>query len=287
LSLTIRGRLRSGEFAFRLPENRHRIAVSGVQIEVDSGYESEEALVLVEAKIGKRANFHIRQLYYPYLEWSGRTGKYIIPVFLTYTNGKYYLTRFAFGDDFGGIRAMESRCYTINEPPVTAIDLTETLHEQPAGREPDVPYPQANDLDKVIDLISLVHRGVRRKRSFADYFEMDERQGDYYANAAVYLGLLRKRSDRFLLTRDGRSFAALGSRTARTGTVVDILARRPSFREILERWAREGAEFTAPEREEIAESIRKHTGLSGTTPLRRASTVAGWLEWIRQNSVLK
>jgi len=287
LSLTIRGRLRSGEFAFRLPENGRRIAVSGVQIEVDAGYESEEALVLVEAKIGKRANFHIRQLYYPWLEWSRRTGKRIIPVFLTYTNGKYYFTRFAFGDDFGGVRAVGSRCYTVNESPVTALDLTKILHDQPVGREPDVPYPQANDLDKVLDLVSLVHRGYHRKRFFADFFEMDERQGDYYANAGVYLGLLRKRGDRFLLTREGRSFAALDSRTARTGTVVAILARRPSFRELFRRWHSEGSKNAEPTREDIAGIIQKHTHLSGTTPVRRASTVAGWLEWIGRNCLLE
>lgn len=287
LSLTIRGRLRSGTFGFRLPERGPRIEVDGVQIEVDSGYENADALVLVEAKIGKRDNFHIRQLYYPWLEWSRRTGKRIIPVFLAYTNGKYYLTRFEFGDDFGGIRAVRSRCYTVNESPVAALSLAELLATPVLDREPEVPYPQANDLDKVIDVIGLVHRGYHRKRAFADYFEMDERQGDYYANAGVYLGLLRKRGDRFLLTREGRSFVALHSRTDRTRAVVEALARRPSFRELFRKWRMEGPKHARPAREDIAGIITEYTPLSGTTPLRRASTVSSWLEWIDVNCVLE
>jgi len=91
LSLVIRGRLFSGAFHFRLPADNRRIAVSGVQIEVDAGYESPDGLYLVEAKVGKRDDFHIRQLYYPFLEWSNRSRKRIVLIFLVYTNGKYYL----------------------------------------------------------------------------------------------------------------------------------------------------------------------------------------------------
>ena len=79
--LTIRGRLFSGAFSFRLPASfwlpagGHKVDISRVQIEVDAGYESNESICLIEAKVGKRDDFHIRQLYYPYLEWSRRFWK--------------------------------------------------------------------------------------------------------------------------------------------------------------------------------------------------------------------
>jgi hypothetical protein len=87
LNLTIRGRIYSNEFGFTLPDSQHKANVSSVQIEVDSGYESDKAIYIIEAKVGKREDFNIRQLYYPYLHWSTKTNKEIVPVFLIYTNG--------------------------------------------------------------------------------------------------------------------------------------------------------------------------------------------------------
>ncbi len=67
---TIRGRERSKPFAFRLTDNDPLIEVKGVQIEVDAGYEGERDVILIEAKIGTRKSFNIRQLYYPYRHFS-------------------------------------------------------------------------------------------------------------------------------------------------------------------------------------------------------------------------
>lgn len=79
------------------------------------------------------------------------------------------------------------------------------LVEMPPGQEPDVPYPQANDLDKVIDIVTNNKAGLTTKSAIADFFDFEERQGDYYANAAVYLGLLKRKpgSEEFVLTREG------------------------------------------------------------------------------------
>ena len=68
LYFTIRGRLYSGQFSFELPSCDHAVDVTGVQIEVDAGFESHSAIFLIEVKVGRREDFHIRQLYYPYLE---------------------------------------------------------------------------------------------------------------------------------------------------------------------------------------------------------------------------
>lgn len=60
LHLVIRGRTFSGEFQFDLPQVSHTVQVNSVQIEVDGGYESREAIYLVEAKTGRRQDFNIR-----------------------------------------------------------------------------------------------------------------------------------------------------------------------------------------------------------------------------------
>ena len=68
LWLTIRGRHFTNNFSVFIPSIQRYIEICKVQVEIDAGYESENAIYLFEAKIGKRENFNIRQLLFPYLE---------------------------------------------------------------------------------------------------------------------------------------------------------------------------------------------------------------------------
>lgn len=288
LSLTVRGRLRSGLLQFQLPTNHHQVTVEGVQIEVDAGYEGPEALVLIEAKVGRRDDFHIRQLYYPYLEWSRHTDKPIIPVFLIYTNGMFYLAEFRFEAAFGELQIVKTACYTVNESPVADIDLNALLQQIQPTEEPEhIPYPQANDLDKVIDLVNLVGEGNQTKWDFAAYFEFDERQGDYYANAAGYLGLLQKKHHEFVLTEEGRKFIQLKNRAARIQAILELMLLRPSLHQVFQELSKHLMDSESLSKQDIAQIIEVNTWLSGSTPLRRASTIKSWVRWIFQNSNLK
>jgi hypothetical protein len=66
--LTIRGRTRAGaNFGFSL--GNVAFSISGVQVEVDGGYEGQESVNLVEAKIGSRSNLSLRQILYPQRCW--------------------------------------------------------------------------------------------------------------------------------------------------------------------------------------------------------------------------
>ena len=76
LQLTTRGRFFSDSFTFALhtiPE----IKVKGVQIEVDAGYEGNKQFLIIEAKSSTRSTFNIRQLYYPFRHFQGKTSKNI------------------------------------------------------------------------------------------------------------------------------------------------------------------------------------------------------------------
>ena len=78
LVLTIRGRKYTPEFECFV--GKQRIKVSGVQTEVDAGYEGENQVVLVEAKNFGATNVIIRQLYYPYRQWQEHTKKKVVNV---------------------------------------------------------------------------------------------------------------------------------------------------------------------------------------------------------------
>jgi hypothetical protein len=258
-----------------------------VQIEVDAGYESNRAIYLIEAKVGKRDSFHIRQLYYPYLEWSNRSWKKIVPIFLVYSNGKYYLSEFSFGRNFGDLAIARKACYTINESPTPYVDIPELLLRIPEEGEPKgVPYPQANDLDKVVDSIKLIGDGADDKTQLAEFFEFEERQGDYYANAGCYLGFVERERHRFTLTPLGRKFVQLESFSERTKALLSQMLARPTFRAVFHLLVAKEFKPENIENAEIARIIESHTTLTGTTPLRRASTVRSWMKWVLESCQL-
>jgi hypothetical protein len=281
--LTIRGRLFSDAFTFNGPSGVEPIEVSKVQIELDAGFEGEHKIFIVEAKIGKRDHFNIRQLYYPYLNWSGRSRKKVVPIFLTFTNDQYILTEFAFSPIFGNLKIVRNECYTINDSPTARIHWPTLLRETPAETEL-TPFPQADDLDKVVDIIRLVETGLNDKAQLAEFFEFEPRQGDYYANAAIYLGYLTRNTKAFQLTGLGKQFNALSARAERTIHLVGQLLKRPSFHRIIDLLANRNFLLAALAEDELAQIIQQCTGLNHTTSRRRASTARAWIMWLMKNS---
>jgi hypothetical protein len=282
LCLTLRGRMFSGAFSFRTPLRGLPIDVARVQIEVDAGYEGEEGVYLIEAKRGRRDDFHIRQLWYPYLHWSALTRKRVVPIFFTYSNGQFELSEFAFGPEYGDATLVRRKAYCLEEP-LAAADFRSLFARVTAGPEPAGAFPQANDLDKIVDLVSLAAEAARTKSEIAEAFGFDERQGDYYGNAACYLGLLRRGDDGFSLTPAGERFRQLRSRPARTLALLEAMLAIPSLREALRLLAERQFRAEKIATGELAAVVREATGLGASTPERRASTVRAWLGWVMKN----
>ncbi|MFZ1897244.1 type II restriction enzyme [Methanoregula sp.] len=286
LNLTIRGRQRSEKFRVVIPGNHHTVEVEGVQIEVDAGYESPEKIYIFEAKLGRVEDFNIRQLYYPFKDWSCKSTKEIIPLFFVYTNGLFYIIQFAFGEEYGELRCVKSKCFTVNEPAKQPLNLKQLLAESRTEPEPDVPYPQANDLDKVIDIITNFHSaGLTNKPAIAEFFDFDERQGDYYANAGYYLGLLKRvpSSTEFELTREGEFIAKSENRSRRNLLLLKQMLKRPSFNEVIRLFESKNRDLSLLGVDVLAPIIQKHVELNETTASRRASTVMSWMRWVNNN----
>lgn len=280
--LTLRGRIFSGDFSFRTPLRGRPIGVSRVQMEVDAGYEGDAGVYLIEAKRGRRDDFHIRQLWYPYLHWSQRTRKRVVPIFFTYSNGQFELSEFAFGTEFGDAELVRRKAYCLEEPRAAA-DFRTLFARAAVGAEPNGAFPQANDLDKVIDLVGLAAEAPRSKAEIAEAFGFEERQGDYYGNAGCYLGLLRRSEEGFALTAEGDAFHRLRSRPARTLALLEAMAGIPSLREALRLLADRKFRAEKIAAGELAAVVRAATGLGASTPERRASTVRAWLGWVMKN----
>lgn len=117
LVLTIRGRKYTPMFYFKV--NGFDIETQSVQTEVDAGYEGRDKIVLIEAKNSSATTEIIRQLYYPYRQWSENTNKLVIPVFfekrLLNSEKIYYIWQYQFSDvnDYNSIRLVKSARYRI------------------------------------------------------------------------------------------------------------------------------------------------------------------------------
>lgn len=292
LYLTIRGKYRSNSFIVNLPEISEPVDISGVQIEVDSGYEGESGIYLIEAKLGKRADFHIRQLYFPWKDWSTRTDKPIVPIFFTFSNGLFYLTKFRFGEEYGELQVLDQQCFSIDEDPALTIDLRRLLESVPLSEVEldNVPFPQANDLDKIIDIIVSAADEPLTKESIAERFEFDERQGDYYANASIYLGFLQRDLESmstFLVTDLGKELQRCRTRRCRLNLLIRQLIQRPTFRTAIILMKERELVVESVGIEEIADLINKFDGrYNPVTCRRRASTVRSWLNWISLNVLI-
>lgn len=113
LVLTIRGRKYTPSFSFYVGNNL--IEVKSVQTEVDAGYEGKDNIVLIEAKNSKTNNTIIRQLFYPYRQWSNYSKKNVHTLFFEKRGKEYLIWEFKFKDknDYNSIYLYKSAKYRI------------------------------------------------------------------------------------------------------------------------------------------------------------------------------
>lgn len=277
---TIRGRGFSlpFDFLFRTEGDDLRpIEVRSVQIEVDAGFEGDRIYVL-EAKMGPWDDFHIRQLYYPYRHWQKKVeDKRVTPIFLSYSNREYTLCEYAPSDNgvFQDLVLVRARRFTL-EREVEPLTLHEALSRTKLGALPvGVPFPQADRLTAVGDVVEAVSTGRDTTLDVALALGVVPRQGQYYTNVAIFFGLLeRKAGGKLSLTSKGSQFARASS-FERKSMLLHDLASMPVFRQSLITLV----EGRTPSSDDVVEwLLGAGLDLSMTTARRRAQTVLAWLK---------
>lgn len=148
---------------------------------------------------------------------------------------------------------------------------------------PETPFPQANDLEKIVSVIRLASKS--RKGTHADAISralgVTQRQAQYYANAGLFLKSIKKDiHGRYTVTRAGLAIAK--ARTLRRASI--LIAKRllasPSFHDAARIYLETGE---APAAETIADAIQVNRGLgmtevNYTTAKRRGSTIRSLLQ---------
>jgi hypothetical protein len=278
------GRFSSSKFQLTLPGCGKRIDVEQSQIEVDQIYESDDAVVLVEAKIGFHKDFHVRQLFYPFRWIKEQSQKRVVPILLCYSNGEFQLTEFTIGEQLNDVTHVRHEYFVIDDYAVARGDLTVlTRFVGTVEEDLSVPFPQADDMDKVVDVACMAQRGITSPERLAEIFGFTLRQSGYYRNAALYLGLI---DANWKLTVYGAQLLSERYRVHRTEMILKRLLTRPALREaicLLESRKFDAKSISPKDLEYIIARHRPGDDLAQSTLKRRANCVRNWLRWLVAN----
>lgn len=286
---TVSGRMSTESFDFNIinsiANKPYSIKVKNSQCEIDAGFESDNYFVLIEAKNYAIDDFLIRQLYYPYRLWSKKITKKVIPVLMTYSNDvfSFFIYDFSNDQDYNSLKLREQKNYTIAPEEIQRSDVDRVFNNIKVIAEPDVPLPQADKFERVVDLLSLLLEKDLTKDDITENYEFDRRQTDYYTNGGVYLGLMEKHKDSiikktiFRLTSEGRSILHKRPKLKYIDLINKILEKKV-FYLVFELTLKQGG---IPPEDTICKIISViRTDLNSTTIKRRYSTVRGWILWI-------
>lgn len=282
IKLTARGKFGTGKFNFKVKtlSGEKTINVRNTGAELDAGFEGERFYIL-EAKLSKIDDFNIRQLYYPYRYWQNKITKEVVPIFFTYSDGVYSFWEYRFEeeDDFNSLTLLKHSNFIFQEEKHTIdssiFNIKEFVESDPEG----IPFPQADDFEKVINIIELVNSGVNTKEDFADYFSFEPRQADYYFNATRYLELVYLESGLIYLTKLGGDLLKM-TRSKRHENLIKQILKHKVFYDTYKTMEAKDTNIV-----EVVEIMRKNSVLKGNsieTLKRRAQTIISWCQWIKE-----
>ncbi len=286
---TVSGRMGSGSFDFvinkRTQGEKHKINVCNSQIEIDAGFEGTSSLSLIEAKNSISDDFLIRQLYYPFRLWKNKIEKEIKSIFMTYSNGVYHLYQYKFEDpeNYNSLVLKRHKKYRIEPIDITVDDLEAIMKVVETVVEPEVPFPQADKFERVINFCELLneHEVLSKERVTAEY-DFDVRQTDYYANAGRYLGLIKKeKSDvvEYSLTMEAKAIFSKSNRD-RQLKFVELMFSHSVFFKTFKQWLRKARVLSKSEIVDVMKTCKLFKINSEETFRRRASTISAWLDWV-------
>lgn len=288
LRQTIRGRKRMPSITFSVGTLGPIHVHAGVQVEVDSGCEGQEDIVLIEAKGGEPADFIVRQLFYPYRKWRDavpekRTRPWFFCSHVVAGRRLYRFWEYTFADDeqYHSLSLLRGEAFVV-EPRRARLTVAELLREHVA-REAEArlwDVPQADSFWRVAEMPLLIAEDINTSARVAAHYKFDPRQSSYYRQAAEFLGLvsLDRRTNVYRLTDLGCEYVNR-SADERRELLAGLLARFPPMRATLELSAKSGQHGIG--REEIAKLIARYSAIGKSTPARRAATLLSWLRWLQ------
>lgn len=293
LVATASGRMGTGSFDFTISETKstalRNVSVVNAQMEIDASYEGNACMAIFEAKLARNEiseDFMIRQLYYPFRVWHERIIKPVRPIFFVYSNDVFRLYEYVFDDrhNYSSIHLIRQKNYSVEDTAISSADIQNIINTVIIKEESqDVPFPQADKFERVINLCELLDEHDMSKSEITEEYSFNERQSDYYANSGRYLGLIERISKNgktfYTLTENGRKILRMNYRERQLEFCRLILSHR-IFNGTLCMFFTRGSTPLNDEIMNVMKHLELHNVSSEETLRRRASTVRGWVEWI-------
>jgi hypothetical protein len=186
------------------------------------------------------------------------------------------------------ISIVSTRRFMLSDAKISQRELFEIAKQIDSGDnstiERKVPFPQADDFERVIDITEFVSTEPRSKDDIYSNYEIHPRQADYYFSAARYLGVgeLVRGSDGVnyrQITKLGESIINLPY-AAKRKEFAKLVLEIPAVREIYLLKIEHGVVVDIAEAERIVSETSQEEGISGSTVYRRAQTVLAWVRWL-------
>ena len=283
---TVEGRMSSGTFDFDITNHKNNLSynlqVQNSQIEIDAAYEGVKFLAIFEAKRELAEDFLIRQLYYPYRTWSEKITKPVKTIFFVYSNGIYHLYEYKFENpqNYNSLKLVKQKNYSVEDTTINLEEIQKILYKIEFKPELQIPFPQANSFERVINLCELLNKNELTDAEITENYDFDARQTGYYTRAATYLDLVQKsNSGKYSITDFGKKILKLGFKQRQLSYCKCILSHKV-FADTLKKYFERGEIPSIKEIVEIMENSNLYKIGSENTYEHRASTIKQWISWI-------
>ena len=288
---TVSGRMRTSKFSFSVDSYDHKaqnIEVNGAQIEIDAGFEGNESFNIFEVKNSISSNFNLRQVYYPFAMWRAAISKPVRNVFLTHSNNifDFYEIDFLLDSNLSSASLVKHARYTLGDNVPKKSEFEKALQELSFISHSGAPFPQADDFDRVIDIVALLIEGPKTKNDLAENYDFDPRQSDYYLNAARYLGLVESLDHSTYVPSELANVIYSKSAQEKNAFLMAILTKVPAVNELNKAWTTDGKKPSIDKAIQILKNLPDTPALADSTIKRRAQTVVSWTSWLRNQLAL-
>jgi hypothetical protein len=265
--LTIRGRLR-GSLNFHIEGVPYNI--EGVQIEVDGGYETQNAIHLIEAKIGYSNNINIRQLLYPQLFWEKELqGKKEIKSYLFYLQDNIFrFIPYYYDGAIGYAEHSQEKAFKFKEPQRKFSIYSIEINNENVDNS--IPFPQADRFETIHSMLILISQNSSiNKEELSSSFDIVDRQVDYYLNVLKWLKVCTEINEHLKLTPRGEAIIKLSFRD-RVEALAKIIFSDPISHAVLHKKAIKPELFLI------------YNVHSQSTINRRLSTIRSWIKYFKK-----
>lgn len=216
---------------------------------------------------------------------------------MQYSNGIFSLYEYEFKEpnNYNSLELVKSKRYSLvnsEEMKITLKDITNINKNIVLVDEPEIPFPQANSFDRIINLLELLNTDeIKTKEEITDEFKFDPRQTDYYFNAGKYLSFLE--DDKVIVETNGKNIEKPAIKLSDKGkqlfnvsyknrqlAYVKSILEHKIFNKVFKDYIKLQQ---IPEKSKIIKYMQKsdlHNVTSNETFWRRASTVSSWINWI-------